>query len=141
MDNKKWWQISLDELEHRMSLQRKMRTDPITEMNKEFYRCVDRVLKRLGVDPDSEDYSIDEQCEQLGIIMQGSDDDRAPQIRGIFIFALKKRLSVELQQEPDIIPYAWVSAPKPVGRNGKSKCEIQYFQDNKMDEGNEVKIV
>ena len=137
----KWWQTSLDELEHRMDLQKKLRVDPTAEMNREFYRCVDRVLKRLGVDPDSEKYSINEQCEELGIIMQGSDDDRAPQIRGIFIFALKKRLSVEMRQDPDILPYAWVSAPKPVGRDGKSKCDIQYFQDNKMEESKGVKIV
>lgn len=140
MDDRKWWQISLDELEHRMNYQKQHRLDPVSEMNKEFYRCVDRVLRRLGVDTESEKYSINEQCEALGIIMQGSDDDRAPQIRGIFIFALKKRLSVEMRQEPDIVPYAWVSAPK-MQRNGKAKCEIQYFQDNKMDEGNEVKIV
>lgn len=134
---KKWWEISTDELENRMLQVGEQRTKPVAAAVKELYRSVDKVLKRLGADPDSTEMSLRDQCEMLGIKLQYNDDPRTPQLHGIFVFYYKHSL---VALEPDILPYAWVSAPK-MKKSGKAFCEIQYFQDNKMEESGEVKIV
>lgn len=138
-EEKKWFEISLDELEHRMQIDKERRIDPLTEMGKEFFRCIDKVLIQLGVDLDS-DIPIIDQCKELGIFLRSNSDELTPQLHGVFVSVLRTRSFIEIDQEPDIFPYAWVSAPFMLN-SGKAKCEIQYFQDERMEESREVKIV
>ena len=136
--NTKWWEISMDELEHRMALQKKVRTDPVSEMVKTFFKALDEVLRKLGVDPDSEIYTIDDQCEANGVILQSNDDPRTPQLHGIFVFW--KKFSLITPTLTDIIPYAWVEAPK-MQKDGSAKCRIEWYAENKETESEKVQII
>lgn len=140
IEEKKWWEISIDELEDRMLTDKKRRIDPVSKMVKELFRSLDKVLSRLGVDPELETITIKEQCNALGIMLQSNNDPRTPQLHGIFVFVSKQRSVIELDQTPDIIPYAWISAPA-IQKSGRAKCQIQLFQDNRLEESAEVKIV
>lgn len=129
------FEISEDELMHREELQKKYRTDPVRKAVQVLEAALDLVLSRLGVNVN--DYeTIPQQQEDLGIIITENDDPRTPQINGFFVFLQK--ISAK-DASFDYIPYAWVGAAF-LGSDGKCRCDIQWFQEEKLTEMSGVKI-
>lgn len=128
------YEISEDELMHREELQKKYRTDPVKKAVQVLEAALDMVLTRLGVNVN--DYeSIPEQQENLGIIITENDDPRTPQINGFFVFLQRIRQDSSF----DYIPFAWVGAAF-LGSDGKCRCDIQWFQEEKLTEMSGAKI-
>jgi uncharacterized linocin/CFP29 family protein len=124
------FEISADELEHRMKLHQEVTLDPGQKAVRILEAAIDKVLTKLGVDV-TDPETIPAQQEALGIIITENTDERTPQINGFFIFAQKGK---------DLIPYAWVGAAR-LEHDGRCYCDIQYFMDNRLDETGGIKII
>lgn len=130
--------ISEDELNHRMEVKQKMKDEPVQRAVGILEAAVDTVLKRLGVNVDDVE-SIPAQMDALGIIMTEHTDERAPQLNGFFIYVTKRQFFL-VSPDEDLIPYAWVGAAR-LNSNGECFCDIQWFQENKLSETGGIKIV
>lgn len=128
MSDKTRFEISTDELAHRMKLQEESQ-DPGRKAVLILEAAIDKVLKRLGVDVTQD--NIPEQMEALGIIMTENSSETTPQLNGFYFF---------LRRGTDIISYAWAGAAR-IDSTGRCFCDIQYFLDDKLDEIGGIKIL
>lgn len=128
------FEISEDELNHRMEA-KKEHDEPMTQAVRILEAAVDKVLEKLGVNIGLGD--IPAQMDALGIIMSEHTEENAPQLNGFFVYVSR---FVPSMQDWDIIPYAWVGAAR-VNSNGECFCDIQWFQDNRLDETGGIKII
>jgi hypothetical protein len=100
-DKKKWYEISADELNHRMEQKQKLQDEPVTQAVAILEAAVDKVLNTLGVNTTDEE-TIVQQMIDLDIIMIEHTDERAPQLNGFYIFTRKLLRNGTY----DIIPFA-----------------------------------
>lgn len=135
MEKKTRFEISTDELNARMEKQKEQRDEPVTKAVRILEAAVDKVLTKLGVNVDLVD-SIPAQMDALGIVMTENTEELTPQLNGFFIYTSK----YYIMTEPDLIPYAWVGAAR-IGQDGRCFCDIQYFQDNRLEETGGIKLV
>lgn len=141
MEEKKWYEISDDELNGRMMAQRSQRIIPVSNALKEFDRAVEKFLRTLGVNPDLEE-SIGWQMEQLGIVRWENTDEKTPQLWGWFFAVMKKPL-IMVTMDPnefELEPVGWISAPK-MRKDGSAYCEVQDWRKGTLTESQGVKIV
>jgi len=124
------FEISADELEHRMKLQDEFHNDPCRKAVKILEAAIDSVLKKLGVNVEDTE-TIPQQMDALGIVMTENTDERTPKLNGFFIFTTKG---------VDLIPYCWIGAAR-LEHDGKCYCDIQFFLDNRLEETGGVKII
>ncbi|HPE06270.1 MAG TPA: hypothetical protein PLW50_00960 [Smithellaceae bacterium] len=129
--------ISADELNHRMELKKKLKDDPAHRAVEILEAAVDTVLTKLGVNIELGD--IPAQMDALGIVMTEHTDERAPQLNGFFIYVIRKSYALR-NPEPDLIPYAWVGSAR-LNSNGECFCDIHWFQENKLSETGGIKLV
>jgi hypothetical protein len=126
------FEISADELQHRMELQEKYRNEPCRQGTAILEAAIDSVLEKLGVNT-KDSATVAVQMNTLGIVMTENTDERAPQLNGFFIFVLGKNPG-------DLIPYAWIGAAR-INSQGECYCDIQHFLDNRLEETGGVKII
>ena len=138
-EEKKWHEISSDELQHRIMVQKNERTIPVSNTVKKFEEEVDKFLKTLGVNIDLED-SIGYQMEQLGIVRWENIDPRTPQLWGWFFFIMRKPSIILLDNELDLEPVGWVSAPI-MKKDGSAYCKVEDWRRGTLKESDGVKIV
>lgn len=131
------FEISEDELNHRMELKKKLKDEPVSKAVEILEAAIDTVLKSLGVNVEIGD--VPAQMDALGIIMTEHTDERAPQLNGFFVYTTR-RLFGPIEPQGDIVPYAWVGAAR-LNSNGECHCEIHWFQKNKLSEIGGVKLV
>jgi hypothetical protein len=129
--------ISADELNHRMELKKRLKDDPVQRAVSILEAAVDTVLRKLGVNIELGD--IPAQMDALGIIMTENTEIRTPQLNGFFIYVTRKSYALR-NPEPDLIPYAWVGSAR-LNSNGECFCDIHWFQENKLSETGGVKLV
>lgn len=120
--------ISADELQHRMELQQKYHVEPLQKAVFLLDTALERVLGKLGVMIEAG--HIPEQQEALGIIIQEETREEMAGLMGYFI---------HVRRRGEIIPYAWVGAAR-VNTQGECFVDIQYFQDNRLEETGGFKI-
>jgi hypothetical protein len=136
---KKWYEISEDELNHRMMVQKSQRIIPVSAAVKEFDRAVDRFIRTLGVNPDLEE-SIGWQMEQLGIVRWENVDERTPQLWGWFFAVMKRPLVLVHEDDFELEPVGWVSAPK-MRKDGTAYCKVEDWRKGTLTETEGVKVV
>lgn len=124
------FEISQDELEARMERQRKMHDEPVSRAVALLHEALTQVLTKLGVDCTQDRDNIAMQQQDLGITIWEHTDDRSPQINGFFIHI----------GGGDFIPYAWVGSAR-LDTGGNVWCDIQYFQEGKMESLGGIKVV
>jgi hypothetical protein len=125
-DIKDRYSISADELESRMQKQAKFHDEPLTKAVAVLEEGLLKIMASLGVDITRDDDSIRMQQEFLGIDVNTLDG-----YPGVFI-------SVSRKGEP--VPYAWIS-DAILKSDGTYHYEIQFFQNNKLEEIGGIKIV
>ena len=128
---KKWFEISDDELMARMVKQQQYHDEPLTKAIAMLDEARDQVMRNLGVDTDQPPEILQAQQEDLGIIVTQEVREEMAGLIGWFIFVRKK---------DDIIPYAWVGGAQ-LDSMGVCKCEIHYFNDNRLVEVKGVKVI
>jgi hypothetical protein len=119
---KKWFEISADELQHRMELQQKYHDEPLTKAVAMLDEARDSVMRELGVDTNQPPEILQAQQEDLGIILTEEHRPEMAGLNGWFVFLKKK---------DDIIPFCWIGAAQ-LNSNGECSCEIHYFNDNRL---------
>lgn len=117
-EEKKWWEISIDELESRMVRHQIMHNEPISRANAMVFHAIDKVLETLGVVVDNG--HIEEQQELLGIYIIPLDENWPENVRGVTI----SRPVDGVQKE-----YAWVSVAD-IKKSGDIYCQAQLFDQN-----------
>lgn len=123
------YSISADELEHRMQLREKLHDDPLKKAVLLLDLGLERVLTKLGVNITAG--HIPEQQFALGIIIQEETREEMAGLMGYFI---------HVQRRGELIPYAWVGAAR-LNSVGECFVDIQYFQDNRLEETGGIKLV
>jgi len=123
------YHISVDELAARMQAQEKYHNDPVKKAVALLDLALEKVLTKLGVNVELGD--IPAQQDQLGIIVTEETREELAGINGYYIF---------LSRKEDLIPYAWIGAAR-LNSNGECFVDIQYFQDNRLDEVGGIKLV
>jgi hypothetical protein len=134
-EEKKWYEISSDELQHRIEQKQKLQDEPVTQAVAILEAAVDKVLNTLGVDTTDEE-TIAQQMIDLDIIMIEHTDERAPQLNGFYIFTQKLLRSGEY----DIVPYAWVGAAR-LNSMGECFVDVQWYQKEQLTEVGGVRLV
>lgn len=134
-EEKKWWEVSADELEHRIEQKQKLHDEPVSQAVAILESAVDKVLNTLGVDTTDEE-TIAQQMIDLDIIMIEHTDERAPQLNGFYIFTRKLLRSGEY----DIVPYSWVGAAR-LNSMGECFVDIQWYQKEQLTEVGGVRLV
>jgi hypothetical protein len=134
-EEKKWFEISADELQHRTEQKQKLQDEPVSQAVAILETAVDKVLNTLGIDT-SDKESIAQQMIDLNIIMIENTDERTPQLNGFYIFT-RKRLR---NGKYDIVPYAWVGAAR---LNSLKECfvDIQWYQKEQLTEVGGVRLI
>lgn len=127
-DEKKWFEISADELNHRMEQKQKLQDEPVTQAVAILETAVDKVLNTLGVNTTDEE-TIVQQMIDLDIVMIEHTDERAPQLNGFYVFTRKLLRNGTY----DIIPYAWIGSAR-LNSVGECFVDIQFFTKNKLVE-------
>lgn len=117
--------ISADELESRMELQHKHHNEPLQKAVMVLEEAIGKVLAKLGVDITKDDESIKMQQQLLGIEIS-----ELPGYPGIFIHLTS----------PEPTPYAWISDAE-LNNLGEYHYEIQWFQEERMDEIGGIKVI
>ena len=125
------FEISADELEARMEAKRKLQDEPCQQAVMLLEAALDKVMISLGVDVTQSPESIHMQQDFLGIEIQENTDEATPQLNGFFVFVHKNN---------DIIPHSWIGAAR-IDSTGRCFVDIQYFQDNRLEETGGIKLV
>ena len=115
---KKWFEISEDELQHRMDLQQKFSIEPIQKAVFLLEQALNDVLKGLGVDTEED---IPAQQDALGITIQMETRPELAGINGFYVYIGYDK----------VIPYAWVGAAQ-ITSDGKCKVEVHFFMQERM---------
>ena len=121
--------ISQDELEARMIQKQKEQDEPVQKAVALLEAALERVLESLGVNLEMGDYPA--QQDQLGIIITEETRPELAGINGFFIFVNRK---------DDLIPYGWVGAAR-LNKEGECFVDIQYFEDDRLEETGGFKVV
>ena len=117
---KKWFEVSADELAHRMFKQKVMHDEPITQAGALFYHALDEVLKGLGVDVEGD---VQLQQEAMGIkVLDMKPPDFPPDCRGYTVVS-----------PPYDDPDAWVREPV-MTKDGNILCEVWMIKKKEMRE-------
>lgn len=114
---KKWFEVSADELTHRMFKQKVMHDDPITQAGALLYHALDEVLKGLGVDVDGD---VQAQQEIMGIKVLEMGRDFPEDCRGFTVVLA-----------PYESPYAFVRDPV-MDKEGNILCEVWLYGSETM---------
>lgn len=109
---RKWFEVSEDELHHRMFAQSVMHNEPLTKAGALVAEALDRVLFTMGVEIDKD---IEVQLDLLGIHTLGMGEDWPEDCRGVTVF-----------KEKDDGPYAWIRDPVVDG-NGDIVLEVWKY--------------
>jgi hypothetical protein len=134
-EEKKWFEVSEDELQHRIEQKQKLQDEPVTQAVAILEAAVDKVLNTLGVDTTDED-TVAQQMIDLDIIMIENTDERAPQINGFYVFTNKLLLNGEY----DIKPYAWIGSAR-LNSLGECFVDIQWYQKEQLTEFGGVRLI
>lgn len=122
--------ISSDELEDRMQRQAKLHEEPIQRVVALLEAALDKVLVKLGVDVSDPD-SIPAQQDALGIMITEETRPEMAGLQGFFVFVTHRH---------ELIPYAWIGAAR-LNTIGECFVDIQYFQDQRLEETGGIKLV
>lgn len=123
------FKISADELEALHQRKLKEKDEPIKKAVTLLEAALDSVLTKLGVDVTRDD--IPQQQEQLGIMITEETREEMWGLNGFFIFVARKG---------ELIPYGWIGAAR-LNSQGECFVDIQYFQDNRLEETGGIKII
>lgn len=134
-EEKKWFEVSEDELQHRIEQKQKLQDEPVTQAVAMLEAAVDKVLNTLGVDTTDEDI-VAQQMIDLDIIMIEHTDERAPQLNGFYIFTRKLLRNGDY----DIQPYAWVGSAR-LNSLGECFVDIQWYQKEQLTEFGGIKLI
>jgi len=111
------FQISVDEMAHRMDLQRKEHDKPLASAAELMYEAIDVIMKELGVDVTAEPEIIHKQQEDLGILIWNEEREEMAGLMGHYIHVGGKR----------VIPYSWVGIPY-LASDGLCYVDIHHFK-------------
>lgn len=121
--------ISADELEALMLQKQKEHDEPVQQAVLLLEAALERVLTTLGVNPVLGD--IPAQQNALGIIITEETREEMAGINGFYIYVAR---------HDDIIPYAWVGEAR-LNSGGECFVDIQYFQNNRLEETGGIKLI
>ena len=121
--------ISADELEALKLQKAKEQDEPVKKAVLLLETALEQVLTKLGVNVELG--NIPTQQEQLGILITEEDREELSQINGFFIF---------VRRGGHLVPYGWVGAAR-LNSQGECFVDIQYFQDNRLEETGGEKII
>lgn len=119
----KWFEISADELEHRMALYTD-RSEFLQKATALIDAAIESVLETLGVNVKDQSVDINFQCQLLGISINTLQFPDGTSYPGIFISILKGY---------DLIPIACVESAV-VERDGKVLVKINFLQTDRLNE-------
>jgi hypothetical protein len=119
---------SADELEHRMQVQAEQREEPVKKAVELLDMALEKVLTKLGVNISLG--AIPDQQHALGITICEEVREEMAGVMGFYIYVGYE----------DVIPYAWIGAAR-LEKDGNCYVDIQYFQDNRLEETGGVKLI
>lgn len=121
MEEKKWFEISDDELESRMIRHNLTHDEPCTRAGAMVFEMLDKVLMQLGIDIDGD---IQLQQERLGIMIAEvtGESPTAPDGR---------RLPNGLFVVRDFKPYAFIRQAD-INHLGEMFCEAEIWDKNQL---------
>jgi hypothetical protein len=134
-EEKKWYEISADELNHRMEQKQKLQNEPVSQAVAILEAAVDKVLNTLGVNTADEE-TVARQMIELDIIMTENTDERAPQLNGFYVFTQK----LLRDGTYDILPYAWIGSAR-LNSVGECFVDIQWYQKEQLTEFGGVRLI
>jgi hypothetical protein len=134
------FEISSDELNHRMELQQKYHDEPLTRAGVLLQVAMDKVLTKLGVDVKDPE-TIAMQMINMGIFANSIEDEAHPKLNGIYVSLVTGHSNyTSLDGEPDIIPYAFIGNAR-LSKDGRCRCDITYWNEHRLDEISGDKII
>ena len=123
MEEKKWSEISADELANRELLQETWKIEPTKKAVQRLDEAISKVLKTLGVETDKDAETIKRQMQLLEIHLNSINEEQMPNAAGIYISAIHKGA---------FQPYAYISCAKT--NRKEYKFEVVYWDKNVMEE-------
>ena len=121
MDNR--FHISMDELEHRVNLQKKFHDAPVQQAVRILEDALDKVMSELGVDVTQPAKVIHAQQEELGVFVCIETREQFASLNGWFISATKNK---------EILPWAWVGSAF-LDHERKCWCVIYWVQEDRYE--------
>lgn len=121
--------MSQDEIEYRGIMEETFKVKPTRKAVQYLIHRVEEVLQKLGVDVEKDEESVKMQMDLLGIFINSIQEDTNPSAAGIYISAVIKG---------DLRPYAYIQ-PAQV-RDKTIKFHIYYWEEERLDEGKEIRI-
>ena len=124
------FKISVDEMEHRMTLQRKEHDKPISTAGELMYDAIDFVMKGLGIDITQKPEIIHKQQEDLGILVWNEEREELAGLMGHYIHTGGKKY----------IPHSWVGIPY-LASDGLCYVDIHDFKRGILTRYGGVKVL
>jgi len=121
--DKKFTDISKDEIEYREYLREIWHIQPTRKITRELEKSINKVLEKLGVDTTKDEDSIKAQMDFLNIWVHSIDEKNSKSAAGIYISAYVKG---------DLQPYAYIGSAKM--RKDEYSFPITYWQEQKLEE-------
>jgi hypothetical protein len=139
-NEKKWYEVSSDELCHRMALKSKYHDEPISEGIKEMFRTINMLLREFGVITNELD-DVEDQMNELGLKLVPNNEELTPQLHGYFIVKYVPRKIIDLDGDNfDIVPCGWVSKPHTKYNGTVAYCKWENFITDKKGETDGIQI-
>ena len=121
--------ISQDELQHRMFLQSKYHDQPCAKAVDLMIEAMDNIMKKLGVDVAQEAEVIQQQQADLGITIWSEERDEMAGLQGYYIHT----------GGVEYIPHAWVGAPY-LANDGLVYLDVHDFKHNVLIKFGGIKV-
>lgn len=118
--------ISADELEHRMSLQEKYHDKPLISVVEFMCEAINKVLKSLGVDISQSDEMVKRQQIDLGIEIVDTPPEQMGELSGFYINSRE-------------VPIAIICDPY-LANDGLAYLNIMWIQTNIMEKFGGVRL-
>jgi hypothetical protein len=116
-EEKSRFEISSDELEHRMQKKTKLHDEPCQKAAKLLETALDLVMTKLGVNIEED---IPMQQEQLGIIVTEETREEMAGLQGFYVIV-------------NLEPYCWIGNAR-LNHIGECFVDIHYFKEERLEE-------
>ena len=123
------FEISADELQHRMDEKNRLRDEPLTRAVALLESALDTVITSLGVNVNTDPQTLHMEMDLMGIMVVELDEPSQPSANGYYVILRKTGRDGKL----DYIPYAWVGGAS-VNSEGRCMVDIQWFRDERLTE-------
>jgi hypothetical protein len=119
--------ISSDEMHHRMEMQNKLHNKPLMSVVDFIFKAIDKVVETLGVDISQSNEMIKQQQIALGITIADTPPEQMGELSGFYVISGETTIAIVCD------PY--------LAGDGFSYLNILWLQENRMERFGGIRII